>query len=53
MGVSTVSKVVAVGTRAIWECLVETYLPWPKMEDWRTIAREFEERWNFPTVRTL
>lgn len=48
MGVSTVSKVVAVVTRAIWECLVETYMPWPKEQDWRTIAREFEERWNFP-----
>ncbi|CDQ64091.1 unnamed protein product [Oncorhynchus mykiss] len=34
--------------QAIWDCLVGEYMPVPKEEDWRTIAAEFLERWNFP-----
>lgn len=34
--------------QAIWDCLVGEYMPVPKEEDWRAIAAEFLERWNFP-----
>lgn len=33
---------------AIWDCLVEEYMPVPTTEDWREIAENFQERWNFP-----
>nr|XP_029529879.1 uncharacterized protein LOC115137692 [Oncorhynchus nerka] len=34
--------------QAIWDCLVGENMPVPKEEDWRAIAAEFLERWNFP-----
>ncbi|KAL1276895.1 hypothetical protein QQF64_023568 [Cirrhinus molitorella] len=35
-------------SKAIWDCLVEEYMPGPTTEDWRDIAAEFYHRWNFP-----
>ncbi|KAJ8349410.1 hypothetical protein SKAU_G00245400 [Synaphobranchus kaupii] len=48
VGWCTVSKIVPEVAKAIWEGLVHEYMPVPKEEDWRAIAKEFGERWNFP-----
>ncbi|XP_031664191.1 uncharacterized protein LOC116358145 [Oncorhynchus kisutch] len=48
VGRSTVAGIVPSVAQAIWDCLVGEYMPVPKEEDWRTIAAEFLERWNFP-----
>lgn len=33
---------------AIWDCLVEEFMPVPTSEKWRSVAERFQERWNFP-----
>ncbi|KAM6922840.1 uncharacterized protein PEZ65_011133 [Lycodopsis pacificus] len=48
VGVSTVSSIVPDVARAIWDCLVEEFMAVPTTEEWRSIAVQFEERWNFP-----
>lgn len=48
VGVSTVQGVVNQVTRAIWDALVEEFLPVPSTEDWRRIAEGFQHRWAFP-----
>ncbi|XP_064795092.1 uncharacterized protein LOC135515346 [Oncorhynchus masou masou] len=48
VGRSTVAGIVPSVPQAIWDCLVGEYMPVPKEEDWRTIAAENLERWNFP-----
>ncbi|KAL7401056.1 hypothetical protein ABVT39_022147 [Epinephelus coioides] len=48
VGVSTVSTIVPDVVTAIWDCLVEEYMPVPTTEEWRSIAEKFQERWNFP-----
>lgn len=48
VGWSTVAVIVSTVSRAIWESLVAEFMPVPKEEDWRAIAKEFEDRWNFP-----
>ncbi|KAL7404614.1 hypothetical protein ABVT39_017159 [Epinephelus coioides] len=48
VGVSTVCRIVAEVTRAIWHSLVEEYMPVPSTEDWRAISANFYDRWNFP-----
>ncbi|XP_061584677.1 uncharacterized protein zgc:194221 [Cololabis saira] len=48
VGHSTVCSIVAEVSRAIWDCLVEDYMPVPSTEDWRAISADFSHRWNFP-----
>ncbi|XP_042176962.1 protein ALP1-like isoform X1 [Oncorhynchus tshawytscha] len=48
VGRSPVAGIVPSVAQAIWDCLVGEYMPVPKEEDWRAIAAEFLERWNFP-----
>ncbi|KAL0151511.1 hypothetical protein M9458_053163 [Cirrhinus mrigala] len=48
VGHSTVAGIVADVAKAIWDSLVEDYMPVPTTEDWRDIASEFYHRWNFP-----
>ncbi|XDV25423.1 hypothetical protein PO909_029343 [Leuciscus waleckii] len=48
VGHSTVAGIVAEVAKAIWDSLVEEYMPVPTTEDWREIAAEFYHRWNFP-----
>ncbi|KAL3066035.1 hypothetical protein OYC64_016054 [Pagothenia borchgrevinki] len=38
---------------AIWTALVDETMPVPQTEDWRAIAAEFQERWNFPNWEHL
>ncbi|XP_030216454.1 uncharacterized protein LOC115546823 [Gadus morhua] len=48
VGSSTVASIVSDGVTAIWDCLVEEFMAVPTTEDWRVIAQQFEEQWNFP-----
>ncbi|XP_029938044.1 protein ANTAGONIST OF LIKE HETEROCHROMATIN PROTEIN 1-like [Salarias fasciatus] len=48
VGISTVSQIIPQVVTVIWESLVEEFMPVPGAEEWRSIAEEFEERWNFP-----
>lgn len=49
VGISTVSMIVPDVATAIWDCLVEEFMPVPTTEEeWKSIAEKFEERWNFP-----
>lgn len=50
VGVSTVQGVVNQVTRAIWDALVEEFLPVPSTEDWRRIAEGFQHGGPFPTA---
>lgn len=33
---------------ALWSCLVGEYMPFSGTEEWRAIAEDFQELWNFP-----
>ncbi|XP_034054780.1 protein ANTAGONIST OF LIKE HETEROCHROMATIN PROTEIN 1-like [Gymnodraco acuticeps] len=48
VGHSTVAVIVREVAGAIWTALVEETMPVPQTEDWRAIAAEFQEHWNFP-----
>ncbi|XP_034093001.1 protein ANTAGONIST OF LIKE HETEROCHROMATIN PROTEIN 1-like [Gymnodraco acuticeps] len=48
VGHITVAVIVREVAGAIWTALVEETMPVPQAEDWRAIAAEFQERWNFP-----
>lgn len=48
VNVSTVSDIVPTVLAAIWDCLVQEFMPVPTAADWRSMAEEFEQRWNFP-----
>ena len=49
MGHSTVCGIIKETCAAIWEALRVDYVKFPRNEDaWRTIAAEFERKWNFP-----
>ncbi|KAK1175525.1 hypothetical protein AOXY_G191 [Acipenser oxyrinchus oxyrinchus] len=48
VGVSTVAGIVIEVCKAIWDSLVSEYMRVPNKEDWETISREYEHRWNFP-----
>ncbi|XP_072301720.1 uncharacterized protein [Eucyclogobius newberryi] len=48
VGVSTVSSIVPEVAAVIWDCLVADFMAVPTAEDWRSIAAEFQERWNYP-----
>ncbi|KAJ4946069.1 hypothetical protein JOQ06_023744 [Pogonophryne albipinna] len=48
VGFATVAVIAREVAGAIWTALVEETMPVPQTEDWRAIAAEFQERWNFP-----
>uniref|UniRef100_A0A3P9LF24 DDE Tnp4 domain-containing protein n=1 Tax=Oryzias latipes TaxID=8090 RepID=A0A3P9LF24_ORYLA len=48
LGVSTVASIVSETCDALWDCLRDEHLPVPTEEMWRSTARRFHERWNFP-----
>ncbi|XP_035982121.1 uncharacterized protein LOC118557089 isoform X2 [Fundulus heteroclitus] len=47
MGISTVADIVPDVSKAIWDSLVDEFLPVPKVADWHEIALGIQERWNF------
>ena len=52
MSPAIVGRIISETCKAIWdELLNKGYLDHPKSEhDWRKVAQEFEERWNFPNA---
>ena len=49
MGIQTVSNIVLEVCDAVWEKLSGSYMKMPETEeDWKLIAGNFEQRWNFP-----
>lgn len=48
VGICTVSTIIPDVVTAIWDGLVEEFMAVPGGEEWRSIAEEFEEQWNFP-----
>ncbi|XP_036146646.1 protein ANTAGONIST OF LIKE HETEROCHROMATIN PROTEIN 1-like [Monomorium pharaonis] len=48
VGKSTVPKIIAETTEAIWLTLQPQVLPSPTVETWAKIAEDFENKWNFP-----
>ncbi|KAK0140016.1 Transposable element Tcb2 transposase [Merluccius polli] len=48
VGTATVGRIVPEVAEAIFECLVEEFMPQPTKEDWKSIAEGFHHRWNFP-----
>lgn len=47
-GDTTISKIVAETTEAIWQALKDEYMPIPNVQDWKNIANRFYELWNIP-----
>ncbi|XP_057298529.1 uncharacterized protein LOC130629382 [Hydractinia symbiolongicarpus] len=48
IGRTTVCNIISETTRAIWDSLMPIYLKSPDtIEEWRTIAFEFEKEWNY------
>lgn len=48
VGVCTVARIVGAVSQAIWEYLLDDYMPVPSKQDWSNIAAGFLEQWNFP-----
>uniref|UniRef100_A0A673IN56 Zgc:194221 n=1 Tax=Sinocyclocheilus rhinocerous TaxID=307959 RepID=A0A673IN56_9TELE len=48
VGHSTVAGIIKDVCEAIWDNLVEEYMPPPNRERWREIAADFQQMWNFP-----
>lgn len=47
---STVAGIVAEVANAIWDSLVEDYMPVPTTEEWQHIAAEFHHRWCLASI---
>ncbi|KAG1657412.1 Protein ALP1-like [Nymphon striatum] len=47
-GRSTVSTIIRETNQAIWDALQGQYLRKPNAEEWQSIAKLFDDRWNFP-----
>ncbi|XP_039652101.1 uncharacterized protein LOC120556524 [Perca fluviatilis] len=45
---TTVANIVGEVCQAIWDCLVDEFMPVPTKEDWSAIADDFFHKWNFP-----
>lgn len=49
IGLTTAANIIAETCQAIWENLSPIVLPEEISEtEWLTIAKDFEEKWNFP-----
>ncbi|KAK0133483.1 Protein ALP1-like [Merluccius polli] len=48
VGTATVGRIVPEVAEAIFECLLEEFMPQPTKEDWKSIAEGFQHQWNFP-----
>ncbi len=48
VGHSTVVGIINDVCEAIWDNLVEEFMPQPNRERWREIAADFQRMWNFP-----
>lgn len=51
MGRSTVSAVIAMTCKALWDCLSATYVKCLSTPaEWLKVARDFDVLWNFPQL---
>ena len=48
IGVSTVATIVEETCDALWNNLVDEYMPVPTEDSWQGIAGRFQQTWNFP-----
>ncbi|XP_056419239.1 uncharacterized protein LOC130360709 [Hyla sarda] len=48
LGISTISGIVRTTCVALWECLLEDYLPEPSAQGWLDIADKFQDVTQFP-----
>ncbi|XP_051561226.1 uncharacterized protein LOC127445288 [Myxocyprinus asiaticus] len=48
LGISTVAGIVGKTCDAIWQCLKNEHMPEPTEEIWRSTARRFQEKLDFP-----
>lgn len=48
MGITTVHKIVTELCPIIWNLLSPTYLKTPSTQEWKQIAKDFFDQWNFP-----
>ena len=48
LGVSTVPTIVIETCAAIWTAFRDIWMPAPTHDDWIKIAKDFQEKWNFP-----
>ncbi|XP_025997085.1 protein ALP1-like isoform X2 [Solenopsis invicta] len=48
VGKSTVPKIIAETTEALWQTLQPQVLPPPTLQTWIKIAENFENKWHFP-----
>lgn len=48
VGISTVAGIVRSVCEAIWDCLVEDFMPVQSEAEWRKIAEDFKTMWAFP-----
>jgi hypothetical protein len=48
VGESTVRAIVKETCTAIWSCLVDEYMKPPNEDDWMSIEKKFNTKWNFP-----
>ncbi|XP_051164908.1 uncharacterized protein LOC127283849 [Leptopilina boulardi] len=48
IGRSTLYEIIAEVTKAIWDTLSKVHLKVKSNDDWKTIAENYEKRWNFP-----
>lgn len=48
VGRSTIPKIIADTTEAIWNVLMPLVLPVPSADTWTRISKEFEDKWDFP-----
>lgn len=48
MGKTTVRNIIAEVVQLLWDVLYETHMPVPSQNDFKKIAKDFYEIWNFP-----
>ncbi|CAL9705130.1 unnamed protein product [Knipowitschia caucasica] len=48
LGITTVGKIVRETCDQIWRQSQPVYLPTPTADTWKTTAKRFNEKWNFP-----
>lgn len=48
VGTATICHIIREVCQAIWDVLGPVYLPKPTPADWKRIADEFGDKWNFP-----
>lgn len=48
VGITTVASIVVETSKALWDVLVEEYMPIPTVQGWREIADRYRRLWHFP-----